>query len=542
MRPKLEEMTLREKIGQTGMPSPTHLRDGVLECGSYAAYFKKYPFCGFYMSKNAIKPDGEKFSDAEESCKMFDEANKQLPIPLLIAGDCEFGASRLFSDLHTISSNMSLGAARKGELAYKRSYYWAREMRSAGVNWPFGPVVDLHTNFFATSGIRRIGKDPALVAEIVPYIIKGIHDAGCATSAKHFPGASNDYRDSHFSPNVNTISRERWYANDFKVWKAAVDAGAMSLMTSHSHIPAFDNSCARGDIPRPATASKKIIDLARVDLQYDGVMITDAVNMKSLAAAFEHDDIYIECFLAGHDMILFTDNDYIDVMEKAVLDGRITEAQIDEACRRVLDLKEKIGLFDDKPMGERLTEEEIDDFEQTLYNVAKNAMTLITNRGNMIPFDAAKVKRVTIINVAPDEQFQKDLVYMKEAFERRGIEVEILERLRTKAQLKAISESSDIIVYACYLASSRPIGMSVYSRPMEMNTLFHSLSYGATKSVCVSFGSPSIYYNYFECADAFINAYSDDKGTFQAFVDGILGEFPFVGKSPVPLRPVFAED
>lgn len=542
MRPKIEEMTLREKIGQTGMPSPTHLREGVLACGSYAAYFKKYPFCGFYMSKNDIKPNGEKFANAEESRIMFYEASKELPIPLIVAGDCEFGASRLFADLHTISSNMLLGAARKGELAYKRSYYWAREMLSAGVNWPFGPVVDLHTNFFATSGIRRIGKDAELVAELVPYIIRGIHDAGCATSAKHFPGASNDYRDSHFSPNVNTISKEKWYANDFKVWKAAVDAGAMSLMTGHSHIPAFDDSCARGDIPRPATASKKIIDLARVDLNYDGVMITDAVNMKSLAAAFEHEDVYIECFLAGHDIILFTDNDYIDVMEKAVLDGRITEAQIDEACRRVLDLKEKIGLFDNKPMGKPLTAEENADFEQTLYEIAKNGMTLITNRGNMIPFDPNKVKKVTIINVAPDEQFQNDLRFMKEAFEKRGIQVDLLERLRNKAQLKEMSETSDIIVYACYLASSRPVGMSVYSRPVEMNTLFHSLSYGATKSVCVSFGTPSIYYNYFECADVFINAYSDDKGSFQAFVDGILGDFSFVGKTPVPLKPAFAEE
>jgi beta-glucosidase-like glycosyl hydrolase len=279
-----------------------------------------------------------------------------------------------------------------------------------------------------------------------------------------------------------------------------------------------------------------------VDLNYDGVMITDAVNMKSLAAAFEHEDVYIESFLAGHDIILFTDNDYIDVMEKAVLDGRITEAQINEACRRVLDLKEKIGLFDNKPMGKPLTAEENADFEQTLYEIAKNGMTLITNRGNMIPFDPNKVKKVTIINVAPDEQFQNDLRFMKEAFEKRGIQVDLLERLRTKAQLKEISETSDIIVYACYLASSRPIGMSVYSRPVEMNTLFHSLSYGATKSVCVSFGTPSIYYNYFECADVFINAYSDDKGSFQAFVDGILGDFAFVGKTPVPLKPAFAEE
>lgn len=542
MRPKLSDMTLREKIGQTGMPSPNALRKGLLECGDYPRYFAKYPFCGIYLSPGAKKPDGENFASAKEMAETFGQASSLGEIPLLIAADCEYGANRLFSDLHGISTNMALGAARKGELAYKRSYYWARELRSAGVNWPFGPVVDLHTNFFATGGIRRIAKDPEIAAEIVPYIIKGIHDAGCATSAKHFPGASNDYRDSHFSPNVNTISREKWFANDFKVWKAAVDAGAMSLMTSHSHVPAFDDSCARGDIPRPATASKKIIDLARKELGFDGIMITDAVSMKSMAAAFEHEDVYIESFLAGHDIVLFVDNDYIDVMEKAVLSGRITQEQIDEACRRVLDLKEKIGLFDGKSAGEPLTDGENADFEQVLYDVGKHAMTLLCNRGNMIPFEPKTVKHVTIINVSPVDQFFADLSVLKKAFEDRGIAVTLLENLKSKAQLKEIAENSDIIIYACYLAQSRPLGMSVYSRPSEMNTLFHSLSYGAKKSVCVSFGAPSIYYNYFECADVFINAYSDDHGTMRAFVDGVLGDFEFSGRSPVPLRPAFKED
>lgn len=542
MRPKLAEMTLREKIGQTGMPSPTALREGIQECGGYPEYFAKYPFCGMYMSSRAIRPDGECFSTAAEAAETFYQASVKGKIPLLIAGDCEYGANTCFKELHAVSTNMALGAARSGELAYKRSYYWAREMRSMGVNWPFGPVVDLHTNFFATGGIRRISADPQIVAELVPYILKGIHDAGCATSAKHFPGSSNDYRDSHFSPNVNTISREKWYANDFKVWQAAVDAGAMSLMTGHSHVPAFDDSCARGDIPRPATASKKIIDLARKDLNYDGIMITDAVNMKSVAAAFEHEDVYIECFNAGHDIILFTENDYVDVMEKAVLDGRVSEKAIDEACNRVLDLKEKIGLFDGNLKGEPLTETEKADCEQAFYDVAKNAMTLLCNRGNMLPFDPQKVKRVAIINISPDEIFLKSLDVMVDAFAKRGIQATVLDRLRTKAQLKELAETYDMIVYACFLAQSRPVGMSVYSRKEEMNTLFHSLSFGATKTVCVSFGAPSIYYNYFENADAFINAYSPDPGTMRAFVDGVLGDFPFVGKSPVPLRPEFKED
>ncbi len=539
MRPKLENMTLREKIGQTGMPSPSASKAGVQECGGYAAYFQKYPFCGMYLDKNAKRPDGEPFAPPAEPRELLYDASQKANLPLLIAGDCEYGANTMFPELHAISTNMALGAANNPELAYKRSYYWAKEMLSMGVNWPFGPVVDLHTNFFGTSGIRRISADAELVAGLVPYIIKGIHDAGCASSAKHYPGASDDYRDSHFSPNINGFSREHWYANDFKVWKAAVDAGAMSLMTGHSAFPAFDASCARGNIPRPASASKKVLDIARKELHYDGVLITDAVNMKGLAAAFEHEDVYIECFNAGHDIILFCQNDYIDVMERAVLDGRVSEEAINEACRRVLDLKEKIGLFDAKPMGAPLTEEENAACEQVFYDVAKNGMTLLNNRGNRVPFVPEKVKNVTIINVSPDEVFLRDLEVMRQAFEKRGIHADVIDRLRNRQQLEALSKTQDIIIYACFLAQSRPQGMSFYSRSQEMNTLFSSLSFGATKSVCVSFGTPTIYYNYFENADVFINAYSPDQSTMRAFVDGILGDFPFVGKSPVPLRPEF---
>jgi len=541
MKPKLAEMTLREKIGQTGMPAPSEVNRTVSELGSYEAYFEKYPFCGLYLGKGAVRGDGERFSSPAELGAAMHKATCQAKIPLLISADCEYGANSLFPTLHAQSTNMAIGAADDGELAYKRAYYWAKELRSCGVNWPFGPVVDLHTNFFSPGGIRRMSSEYQTVAKLAPYIIKGMHDAGVGSSAKHYPGASKDYRDSHFCFNVNTTSLEQWYSREFKIWKAAVNAGVMSLMTGHSAVPAMDDSFARADIPRPASASKKVMDIARKELNFDGVLITDAVNMKGLAAAFEHEDIYIECFNAGHDIILFCHNDYIDVMEKAVLDGRVSEKQIDEACARVLEMKEKLGLFDEICAPIPLTEAEQKDLEQVNYRIGVKALTLINNKGNIVPFAKEKIKKVAIIGLSPDELFMNCLQDMIQAFEEKGIEVTFVDRIRTKAMLKEFSETHDLIVYACFLAQSRPIGMSFYSRPQEMGSLFHSLSYGATKSVVVSFGAPSIYYNYFENADAYINAYSPDPGMMRAFVDGVLGEFEFTAKSPIPLRPEFKD-
>ena len=130
---------------------------------------------------------------------------------------------------------------------------------------------------------------------------------------------------------------------------------------------------------------------------------------------------------------------------------------------------------------------------------------------------------------------------MVQAFEERGIEASLLKCLRSKDELEGISQTADMIIYACFLAQSKPQGMSFFSRPEDMQTLFHALSFGAEKSVVASFGATSIYYNYFEAANAYLNVYSSDVGTMRAFVDGVLGDFTFTGKSPVELAPKFLE-
>lgn len=542
MKPDISKMTLREKLGQTGIPSPSALAKAIAAQGGYLACFEKFPFSGMYVNAaTLIHDDGTPLETPEAARLAFEALNRKLPIPLLISGDCEYGANTLYPELHAFGTNMAMGAAGSEELAYKRAYYWAKEMASMGVNWPFSPVVDLHTNFFATSGIRRISADPDTAAKIAVPLIKGIQDVGVAASAKHFPGASKDYRDSHFCNNANRKTMEEWNAKDRKVWQAAIDAGVLTVMTSHSAVPAMDDSLTANGLPRPASASKKVIDLLRNDLCFRGLVVTDAVSMKGLTAAFSHEDMYIECFNAGNDIILFTDMDYIDVMEKAVKTGRVTMERVDEACLRVLELKDKIGLFGEETFVP-LTEEERKDIATTSYEIGKKAMTLISNRGGILPFHPEKVKKAAIINVSPDEIFFKSLDVMKQAFAAQGIEATIYERLSSKKMLREISEECDIIVYAAFLAQSRPLGMSVYSRKEELNTLYHSLSFGAEKTVGVSFGATSIYYNYFESCPAFINAYSPDHETIRAFVDGILGKFPFTGKTPVPLYPQFKDE
>lgn len=538
-KPIISEMTLRQKIGQTGMPGPGTVIAGARRCGGFDKYFIENPFVGLYVDHLREDHEGNEISSPEELAGLLQETSDASAIPLLVTCDLELGARNKFPHLHRIPAMMSLGAAGSAELAYQRSYYYAKELKSCGINWAFGPVCDMLSNFFCVSGVRCLSDRPDAAIALLPHIVKGFQDAGVAATAKHYPGSKGDYRDSHFCNSRNMMTKEEWDNSYRKIWKAAVEAGVESIMVSHSVFPAVDSSYARGKAGRPSTASKKVIDILRKELGYQGVILTDAVSMKAIASVFDREDMYIECFNAGNDLILFCHDDYIDIMEKAVLDGRVSMERLDESVERILNLKEKVGLFDEKKGVQPLTAEENAAFDRVNYEISKKAITLINNECNMLPFDAKRVKKVTIINLSPYSPFLDELQVMVDAFEERGIQATLLECLKSKDELQRLSETEDIIIYACFLAQSRPQGMSFFSRPEDMNTLINGLSFGAEKSVVASFGAPSIYYNYFESANAYLNAYSSDAGTMRAFVDGILGEFTFTGKSPVELRPKF---
>lgn len=535
MRPNLNEMTLREKLGQTGQPSSTAIRDGLAECGSYEAYIQAYPFGSIWISEGFKRADGTAFATPEEMGNQVHAISNAAKIPLLVTGDYESGAHTLFPCFHSAGTNLEMGASGNLELIYKRAYYWARELRSFGVNNPYGPVTDIMSNFFCPGAIRRISDDWRKIVEVQRALIKGIQDAGLAACMKHYPGPPNDYRDSHFSLCSVDKNVDEWYQTYFNIYKSAVADGVMSVESSHQPWPSIDPRKARGNILRPATASKPVMDILRNEIGFNGVLYTDAVNMKAMSAAFEHEDVYIESFLAGHDVVIFVHNDYFDIMEKAYNEGRITMEQIDEKVTRILDLKEKLGLFEAPLSLNPLTEEENADFEKVLYELAKSAQTLVTNATGAIPFDPRKVKKAAIIALSSMEDFKNNISIMTERFAKYGIETTVVDKITSK-NLPQLDKENDLILYACQIKSGFAAGMPFFDTP-ELRSLFNSMSYGATKSVVISFGHPSVYYNYFENCDMYINTYSADRCAMTAVVDGILGQFPFVGKSPVSLFP-----
>lgn len=553
-KPLLSEMTLREKIAQTMCVYQYNLnqkvevdecitrtpqeRDEIMENGQYGCMW----CCGRQKLK---EPEMNEYNygtynpDSREYREWVQQIDRKLKWHILRATDAEaYGAGSLFSDASTVCGGLSVGATDSEELSFQLGAAIARELRAGGVNWRWAPVVDMPGRFAA--GIMRPFNpdDVDRLVKLSVAHIRGMQSENVAGTAKHFPGPDKtEYRDSHFTPTVNSSTMEEWWELQGKAFQGVIDGGVYSVMIGHSAFPAADNTCIDGKY-LPATLSKKIItDLLKGTMGFRGVVVTDAVGMAALKSFYPREELYVELLKAGNDVLLGVENDSVDIVEKAALEGRISEERINDACQRVLDMKEKLGMFeDDYIIGDAHFADYYSPATKEINKqIAEKSITLVRDVTHAIPYDSKKIKTVTIVVSTHNEAFMNEAELLRQAFERRGAEVNIKRRLEKQWELDE-AVKSDLIIYAAYIAMHNPKGaLSFFGQ--ECSTFSFAFSKGKEKSIGISFGYPYIHYDFMGNANTFINAYGISPDIIEACVAGIYGEIPIVGKSPVKLNP-----
>ena len=168
--------------------------------------------------------------------------------------------------------------------------------------------------------------------------------------------------------------------------------------------------------------------------------------------------------------------------------------------------------------------------------IARRSMTLVRDRQQLLPIKAETVKKAAIIVSTHADWFMSSINNLKLALENRGIQVHLQRRLKNSAELKAISDENDLIIYAAYVGMHAPAGaLRLFGD--ECHTFYHAFNHGKEKSIGVSFGYPYVHYDTMENAPTFVNAYSASRESMEAFVKAIFGEIPCAGKSPVLLIP-----
>lgn len=490
-------MTLREKAGQM-MISSFRIWKEVPETGEapedtpQTNITELNPEIREMMARNhfgGVILFRENFVDPEQTLRLisdFQAANREGGgIPLMIAVDEEGGnVARL--NYGTIGvSNMALGATGNPENARIMAGIHGNEIALLGIHADFAPDMDVNNNAAnPVIGIRSFSDDPETVAEYGKQFIQGLHEAGIMATAKHFPGHGNTETDSHTGFPLINSTYEELKTRELIPFRAAIDAGVDMVMTAHIQFPQIEKetytSISSGEqVYLPATMSRTILtDILRGDMGFEGVIVTDALDMAAVKDNFSVEDTLCLTINAGADMLilpavndtnLFRQTDeMVDIVVVLVESGRIDEGRIDEAVLRILRMKQKYGLL--KGADDSVTPEKTEaakqgigsaEHRQTEWRIAEQALTLVKNENGAFPIQMKPGEKTLILfadscaSRAGAGNLARKLLEERNAIP-EGAGIETMKNTKDNAEecLKAASEADHVIlVYRSYVIS-----------------------------------------------------------------------------------------
>lgn len=463
------------------------------------------------------------------------------PVPMLVSADLE--GSRMSLPFGTqVPNPLGLAAVDDVEATTAISTIMAEEAQAVGLNWSFTPVIDInHAWRSAIVGTRSYGSDLDRIERHALAQIRAFQDKGVAATVKHWPGEGYDDRDQHLVTTVNPLSLTEWEATFGRLYRAAIEAGVMSVMSAHIAFPAFVrelDSGAEAEAFRPACVSRVLNQtLLRERLGFNGLIVSDATPMAGLGDWGHRDQTVPDLIIAGCDVILFSDDANADLMRlvKAVADGRLSQERVDEAVTRVLALKAALGLHKPRRSGPSLSTAEMlmarSDSRITAKSVTQRVPTLVKDTQNLLPLSPARHRRVLVFSTGAVQPFAPAPLPLSlpEMLRREGFEVtEYAEGLDVNPRdfdlvLYLLAEETLLTRGRIFLDWRRLTG-SVFG---AMRRYWHDVP-----TLMISLGFPYYLYDA-PRVPTYINAYGTNEDMQAAVVESLLGRAAFTGTSPV---------
>ena len=280
---------------------------------------------------------------------MMDRLFAAAKVPLLVSADLE--GSRMSLAFGTeVPNPLALSAVDDLMASREIAAIMAEEARAIGINWSFTPVLDINAAFRSPIvATRGFGSNPERIARQALAQIEVFQAHGIAATVKHWPGEGHDDRDQHLLTTINPLSRNAWENTHGALYKQAIDAGVKAVMSAHIALPfhAKEQGAMGVELYRPASISQALnVGLLRGEFGFNGVIVSDATPMAGLGAWGSYEATLPEVINAGCDMILFATDPVAAVgyVAKAVAEGKISAARVEEALLRVLGLKASLGL------------------------------------------------------------------------------------------------------------------------------------------------------------------------------------------------------
>ena len=328
---------------------------------------------------------------------------------------------------------MALGATHNTEYAKKAGQIIGSELSSIGINTNLAPVVDVNNNANnPVIGLRSYSDNADVVGNMASSTIAGLKDYNVIGCAKHFPGHGDTATDSHYGLPIVNKSKAELLNNELKPYKIAINQGIEMIMTAHILYPQLDNTTVvsektGNEEKKPATMSKAIItDLLKGEMGFNGVVTTDAMNMKAIADTFGQVQAVKLAIEAGADLIcmptvLYSLDDVknldaiIDGVEDAVKKGEISESRLDDGCRRILTVKENRGILDwkesDFSLNKALSTVGSATNRATEREISAAAVTVVKNENNTLPVVVKENQKILMLCPYDNERAQMIMGY-----------------------------------------------------------------------------------------------------------------------------------
>jgi len=531
----LQNLSLEEKLGQLVM---IHYYGGFThtDSESYRELLRRIETQHIGGIVVSTRPGalGTELSQVYPTAVLTNQLQRRAKVPLLVAADFERGTAMRIAEGTSFPYAMAVAAGGDPRDAYEMARITAIEARAVGVHWNFAPVADVNSNpQNPIINTRSFGEDPRRVAEYVAAFIRGSEENGVLATAKHFPGHGDSSEDSHIGLPVIWGDRARLEQVELVPFRAAIAAGVSTIMTGHLAVPAFEP-----DPELPATMSRRILsDLLRGELGFRGLIVTDALTMGGVTARYAPGDVAVRALEAGADVLLVppVPDAALLGLRRAVEQGRLSQARIDESVRRILTAKARLGLHRQREVNVNALNEIFGrpEFRTRAQEIADRGITLLRNRLGLLPLDATQPLRALLVAVAGDPDPLPANVLEQEIRWR----VDRLQVVRTDTRWVPVSnvklppsDSYDVAIAALFVRLADRKGH--VSLPPEQIAFVNELL-GAGKPVVVAaFGSPYVVER-FPNADTWLAAFSTHGVAQAAVARALFGQITIGGKLPV---------
>jgi len=533
----LRKMSADEKIGQL-LFTTYH---GSLTATDAAAYQQIMHdvsdlHVGGFINITHGSPLGIVKSQAYPTAVLNNQLQAKSKLPLLIGADFERGTAMRLDEGTSFPTAMALAAGGNLKDAYTMGRITALEARAVGIHWIYAPDADVNNNpGNPIINTRSFGENPERVAQFVGEFVRGVQESGGLATAKHFPGHGDTAADSHIDLPVIRADRARLDSLELVPFRGAISMHVDSIMTGHLNVPALEP-----DPNTPATLSHNILtDVLRKQLGFQGLVVTDAMDMGGITVRYAPGEAAVRAFVAGADCLLMppVPDAAFEALQAAVKSGRISKERLDSSVRRILQAKARIGLNTGRLVDVNAINKKFGsaEWQKQAQEISDRGVTLLRDTPHRLPFDATKPSRALLLAFYADP----------EPYPGEDLERELRSRFDSVTTLRADTrfvnasilklpapESYDVAILALFVrVSDRKGNVDV---PAEQAALAEQIYKTGKPVITVGFGSPYLIER-FSQAETWLAAFGISDVAQISAARALFGEIPVRGKLPVTI-------